>query len=133
MKKYLLLSLVIVLFLSCKQNSNTNAYNVGDTTSISFVDSVFDFGKIIQGETVTYTFKFKNTGDKPLVITEVHTSCGCTVPTYSDKPITPGSEGYIKATFNSAGKSGDQYKVITVNTNTKPDKHELVVKGTIAE
>ncbi len=69
--------------------------------------------------------------DKPLLISEVHTSCGCTVADYTDKPVNPQSEGYIKVTFNSAGKHGEQYKTITIVSNTKPEKTQLVITGTV--
>ncbi len=131
MRKYLSLVLLIFIF-ACNQNDkNSQEINPDDTTKVEFTDKVFDFGTIIQGESVKHTYKFKNTGNKPLVINEVHSSCGCTVPSYSDEPIKPQSEGFIKVTFNSAGKSGNQYKVVTIVTNTNPDLNELVIKGTV--
>lgn len=131
MRKYLSLVLLIFIF-ACNQNDeNSQKVNPDDTTKVEFTDKVFDFGTIIQGESVKHTYKFKNTGNKPLVINEVHSSCGCTVPSYSDEPIKPQSDGFIKVTFNSAGKSGNQYKVVTIVTNTNPDVNELVIKGTV--
>lgn len=132
MKKLLLLISVIAIFASCK-NNNSVKVNPNDSTTVTFIDTLYNFGTLIQGETVSTTFKFKNTGDKPLVISQVMTSCGCTVPTYSDKPVTPGSDGFIKVTFNSNGKHGDQYKIITIVANTKPERHQVYLKGNVRE
>ena len=123
--------LIIPLFFifACSSDSNNSFINSNDTTKIEFSENKFDFGTIEEGEVVTYTFQFKNKGDKPLIIKKVHTSCGCTVPSYSDKPVAVNSEGYLKVTFNSAGKMGEQYKIVTVVSNTNPEKTELVVKG----
>ncbi len=119
------------IFLACNTDTSTNQPQEGDTTTVEFPDTNFDFGTIEQGEQIMHTFKFKNTGDKPLLISEVHTSCGCTVADYTDKPVNPQSEGYIKVTFNSAGKHGEQYKTITIVSNTKPEKTQLVITGTV--
>lgn len=132
MKKSILLFLSVLFIFACSSNSEENAQvSMEDTTTIEFPETEFDFGTIEQGELVTYTYKFKNTGDKPMLINEVHTSCGCTASSYSKEPVNPGSEGYIKVTFNSSGKRGNQYKIVTVISNTKPEKHELVVKGNV--
>lgn len=135
MKYYVLLIFVLFAF-SCKQtgdNQTDESYVQGDLTQIEFKEKTFDFGTIVQGETVTYIYNFTNTGDKPLVINNVRSSCGCTVPAYSNEPISPGEEGFIKVTFNSSGKQGSQYKVVTVSTNTDPENTELFIKGEVTE
>ncbi|MBN2663810.1 MAG: DUF1573 domain-containing protein [Bacteroidales bacterium] len=132
MKKYMVLFLVLLSF-SCKQTSNeTDIVNdQSELTKIEFKNSTFDFGTIVQGETVTHIYYFNNTGTKPLVINGVRSSCGCTVPAYSKEPLNPGEEGYIKVTFNSSGKQGSQNKVVTVSTNTDPENTELFIKGDV--
>jgi hypothetical protein len=85
---------------------------------ITFTENSFDFGDIIQGDTVKHIFKFKNTGTAPLILSEVITTCGCTAPKWTNKPILPGKEGQIDITYNSAGKEGLQNKVITVLSNS---------------
>lgn len=133
MKKYLLLIPIFFIFACSSSESSDEANNVviTDTTSIDFEQVEFDFGTIDQGEQISTTFKFKNTGDYPLVISDVTTSCGCTVSSYSKKPVNPMSEGFLKITFNSAGKVGNQHKTITVYTNTKPETTQLVLVGNV--
>lgn len=96
--------------------------------TIEFAEEIHDFGKIIEGESVSYSFKFKNTGKSDLIIADVNTSCGCTVPSYPKTPIAPGKEGAIKVAFNSAGKRGFQTKNIIVVSNTQPNTKMIRIK-----
>ena len=98
---------------------------------ITFSEMAHDFGKIIQGETVTYTFKFKNTGESNLLISAVSTSCGCTATKYSKKPVAPESDGFVQVTFISEGRKGFQNKTVTVLTNTQPNKTTLRIKAMV--
>jgi len=131
MKKILFILSVLSIFACSSNDDNNTNVDPNDSTTIEFEQTKFDFGTIVQGEQVSYTFKFKNTGNNPLLIKEVHSSCGCTVPSYSEKPVSPGSEGFIKVTFNSAGKRNSQYKIITVVSNT-PEKSELIITGNVS-
>jgi hypothetical protein len=88
-------------------------------TTIQWMDSVKNYGRINEGEKLEVAFKFKNTGDKPLVIYMIKPSCGCTLVEQPEKPIAPGETGEIKGAFNSEGKPGQQHKSIYVNANTK--------------
>ena len=77
-----------------------------------------DFGNIVQGDKVEHTFYFSNTGNEPLIITNVQVSCGCTTPKgWPRDPIPPGASGEITVSFNSAGKMGVQNKPVTLVTN----------------
>lgn len=96
---------------------------------MKFEKDIFEFGKIKQGDKVTYDFKFKNTGDAPLVIKNVDVSCGCTFPSYPFIPIQPGEEGVIGVIFNSEHKVGRQKPTVTVITNARPRTHKLYLKG----
>jgi hypothetical protein len=85
---------------------------------ITFEKKTHDFGDIFQGDKVEETFKFTNTGNEPLIITNVQVTCGCTTPKgWPRDPIMPGGKGEITVAFNSAGKSGRQNKVVTVVSN----------------
>jgi hypothetical protein len=107
----------------------------GSTTDglpqIQFNQTEHDFGKVIQGERVTYAFKFKNTGDADLVIGSISATCGCTATDYPRTPIKPGEENMIKVTFDSAGKEGFQHKTITVAANTQPSSTVLSIKAMV--
>jgi hypothetical protein len=107
---------------------NTNA---GDLAIIQFEETSHDFGKIIQGEKVSYTFKFKNVGKTDLLISKVSTSCGCTVTSYPTDPVGPGESGKIVATFDSHNKKGFQNKTVTVLANTEPNYTTLSIKSDV--
>ena len=90
-------------------------------TKIEFVESEHDFGTINEGEIVEYDFKFKNTGEYPLVISEAKASCGCTIPEWTKDAILPGKEGSLKVKYNSTGKDGKIQKTVSVFANTDPE------------
>ena len=96
-------------------------------TTIQWLDSSFkDMGKVKEGEQVKVSFRFKNTGDRPLVIANATASCGCTKPQKPEEPIAPGAEGEIKASFDSKGRKDMNRKQIYVDANTRPSRsHEL--------
>lgn len=83
--------------------------------------SSYDFGDIHQGEIVEHVFVFTNTGNEPLLITNVQASCGCTTPQWTKEPVMPGGKGEIKVGFNSAGRSGIQSKSLPVISNAVND------------
>ena len=111
MKRYFILILLFAscLFTACNGGSgeglSTDLVNNPKSAShssdkeavITFDKTEHDFGTLLQGEVVTYSFHFTNTGNAPLLISNVSTSCGCTVADFSREPINPGKEGYIKA------------------------------------
>lgn len=98
----------------------TTTANAANAPVMKFEKESHDFGKIKQGDKVNYDFKFTNTGKSPLIISEAHATCGCTIPEWPKTPVKPGESAVIKVTFNSAGKTGLQDKQITVTANTVP-------------
>ncbi len=96
--------------------SNSNGKSV-----IIFREYQHDFGKVTEGEKVSYTFTFDNKGTDNLIISSATTSCGCTVPKYDTKPISPGASGNLEVVFDTSGRNGMQTKTITVKSNaSKP-------------
>ena len=104
---------------------------IKDPTTVKVLDSVFNFGTITEGDTVKTSFRFVNTGTKPLIITETRTQCGCTVSEKPLEPIKPGDTSVIKATFNTAHKEGNTSKAITVLSNAEPIFPTLLLTGDI--
>ena len=98
---------------------------------IKFEKEEHDFGTLLQGEVVSYSFHFTNEGNAPLLISEVGSSCGCTVGDYPREPIAPGKSGAIKVTYNSSGHHGFQSRYLTVMSNTIPAKTTLRIKGQV--
>ena len=106
--------------------------SVNQLPIISFDKEIHDFGKIIQGEKVSYNFRFTNTGKSDLVISQVTSSCGCTITKFPKVAIKPGEKEKITVTFDSEGRKGVQNKVITVASNCQPNKTILRVKAMVA-
>ncbi len=143
---FLLLCIAIACNTDSKRESentiSTDVINVPSTASgipaelgsapvITFNEEKHDFGKIKQGEKVSYSFVFKNTGGSELVISSAQGSCGCTVPTYPKQPVKPGQENKIDVVFNSEGKTGLVEKTITLVTNCNPSTKKLTIISTI--
>jgi hypothetical protein len=100
-------------------------------TTVEIIDSVYDFGKVVEGEMVEFSFRFKNTGSNPLIVTNVSASCGCTVPEKPEAPVKEGETGFIKVKFNSQGRPGTAHKTVTVLSNASPSFPELLLKGEV--
>lgn len=103
----------------------------GKEPIITFDKTEHEFGKLLQGEVVTYSFHFTNTGNAPLLITEVKTSCGCTAGDFPREPIKPGQDGLIKATYDSKGHHGFQSRTLSVISNTNPSMTVLRFKADV--
>lgn len=144
MNRYLIIFVLALAFSSCKNNtdklpadiiSNPNSAAGLDEDMkmpiISFKKTEHDFGKVIQGEVVSYSFKFTNTGNTDLLIAKVSTSCGCTASKYPVDPIKPGETKMIEAKFDSQNRMGFQNKRITVLTNSTPAKQNLYIKADV--
>ena len=121
----------LVVFTSCKENatnkiqdSNIAAAAIRDASAskfpvITFEENEHDFGEIVSRTPVETIFKYKNTGEAPLVITNIKSTCGCTVPQdWSKSPLAPGETGQFKVKFNGSG-SNKITKTITVMANTE--------------
>ena len=106
---------------------------VKDSTTVQIIDSLYNFGTIAEGEKVAYSFRFKNSGKKPLIIVNATASCGCTVPEKPEEPVMPGETGFIKVVFDSKGKPGHILKSITVTSNAYPPFNDLMLEGDVTK
>ena len=97
---------------------------------INFETEIVNYGTITQGSDGTKVFTFTNTGNAPLVISEVKTSCGCTIPSYSKAAILPGKQGELEIKYDTK-RLGSFTKTITVISNAKVIKKTLKIKGTV--
>ncbi|HEV8504243.1 MAG TPA: DUF1573 domain-containing protein [Chitinophagaceae bacterium] len=133
MKRLLIIFAAAVGLISCQMRSSKTAgekeltesekdYLLRDSanfTSIQWIDSTFqDLGNVKEGPEVNISFKFKNTGNKNLIIQNVTASCGCTVVEKPEQPFQPGEIGTIKAKFTTEGHTGTNNKSIYVIANT---------------
>ncbi len=158
MKKMLLLGLVVNLgFLSCKNDNPAesvktvqkpegenasvvhnavSATTSSDTVNVAkmlFEQPEYDFGEVKQGTIVKHSFKFKNIGRVPLLISDARATCGCTVPEWPKEAVPVGGEGVISAKFDTQGKLNNQTKEITITANTHPTETKIVLKGVVLE
>jgi len=101
------------------------------TSTANFSVKEHDFGEINEGVQAEYQFIFKNTGTKPLKLTSVHASCGCTTPEWSTEPVAPGKTGFVKAIYNSTGRPGSFTKTITVMAEDSQEPIILTIKGNV--
>lgn len=109
----------------------TPAPPAGPTTEMTFDETTFDFGTLIEGEKVAHTYTFTNTGSEPLVISDAKGSCGCTVPAWPREPIAPGETASITVEFNSKGKRGKRNQKVTITANTNPAQTFIYLTGSI--
>ena len=132
MKKYGIVLLLIALTSQVfAQAASSTAKQSGPI--LTFEKNTHDFGEIVQGDKVEQVFKFTNTGNEPLIITNIQVTCGCTAPEWPRQPIPPGGKSEIKIAFNSAGKSGRQNKVVTVVSNASNDDTNISFVATILD
>ncbi len=144
MKRILILTLMAALLGACGHHDkatdvdlihNPNSADGIDQRQrmpqISFESDMHDFGLLMAGENISYSFKFTNTGNADLIISSCDASCGCTVADYPRERIAPGKSGYITVTFKSKGMSGQQMKEVVVSSNTQPSHTRLRITATV--
>ncbi|MDP4289932.1 MAG: DUF1573 domain-containing protein [Bacteroidota bacterium] len=127
---------LLMVLVSCKPNVKGNVTSVKEISTpgqaqIKFETDMHDFGEVIEGEKVSYSFKFTNIGKGPLVITGIASSCGCTVGEYTHDTIKSGKQGDVIVSFDSWNRLGFQQKSVTVNSNTNPSFQMLRIKATV--
>ena len=98
---------------------------------LTFERETHDFGKVPEGTMATREFRFKNTGNQPIVIANVQASCGCTTPDWTKTPVLPGKSGMVKAVYSSAGRPGVFNKTVTITSNATEPSKVLTIKGAV--
>lgn len=120
----------IMAILLCSVLDTANLY--AQNAALKFDSEKWNFGKIAEdGGNVEHTFTFTNTSSKPVVIIDVTTSCGCTTPSYSRKPIMSGQKGEIVVSIDPMNRPGHFSKVASVLTSASEQTINLSIEGTI--
>jgi len=132
---------ILAFVLSCNRQ---NVSNEGKTASkpagiegsvsqgiIQFDTLTHDFGTLIEGEQVVCYFDYENRGDGAIVIQSVESSCGCTIPGWSDKPLPPLSRESVKVMFDTSGRTGEQVKIITIRSNAVNSEVRLKITAMV--
>ena len=132
-----------MLFCGCKQKTTVVVHNPvtaeGGAVSkadpngpkIKFDETTFDFGTVMQGERLSHTFNFTNTGKSDLIISSATASCGCTTSQPPRGPIKPGQKGEIKVQFDSKTKKGAVKNIVWVAANTYPTRTVLTITADV--
>ncbi len=123
--------IVMLMMLGCVNFASAQKKQA----EIKFEKSTIDYGTFSEKDPVqSCVFRFTNVGNAPLVINQAIASCGCTVPSYTKKPIKPGEKGEVKVTYNGKGKfPGHFKKSVTIRTNGTPPMVRLYIEGTMNE
>jgi hypothetical protein len=121
---------VLSVFIGCSQTSPQTAQSTPAGDFIKFEAVSHDFGTIAQNGNGSFDFIFSNTGKEPLLLKNVSTSCGCTVPEWPKEPIAPGAKGTVKVKYNTA-TIGPFTKTITVYSNGSTNPITLRINGTV--
>lgn len=123
----------ILVLLSLFLVSSFNGFSQSEGPNIEFESTVVDYGEILKGSNGIRVFTFTNTGDSPLEISKVYSSCGCTIPKKPEAPIAPGEKGEIQVKYDT-NRLGPIRKTITVNSNaTATPIVSLKIKGKVAD
>lgn len=125
MKNVIALGLILLFVGSISAQDNKTS-----GPEISFEKLVHDFGKVTQGDKTEYDFRFTNSGKEPLVISDVRSSCGCTVPEWPRNPVLPGSSAVVKVKYNSS-IVGVINKQVTIISNSTNSPTVLRIAGTV--
>jgi Protein of unknown function (DUF1573) len=105
--------------------------DTNNIAKITMEETDFNFGSVNEGDVVKHTFKLKNVGNQPLLITDIRTTCGCTVPTWNKSPIAANANDQVEVKFDTKGKANEQVKKITIIANTFPSETELILRGMV--
>jgi len=120
-------NVIIVLFVGLL---SLGVYAQEKTAKIEFKAETLDYGVIEKGSDGVRVFEFTNTGDAPLIISKVSSSCGCTIPKKPEKPILPGETGEIQVKYDT-NRPGPIRKAITVISNASTPTKVLKIKGEV--
>ena len=125
-----IITLLFIGVLSFSINAQEKTVQDSNAPVFEFDTEIIDYGKIDLNANGVRVFKFKNTGKSPLVITNIKSSCGCTVPKKPTEPIMPGDTGEIEVKY-ATNRPGGFSKMITVNSNASEPVKRLRIKGIV--
>jgi hypothetical protein len=124
--------LLMMSFATLAQNATTQPVVNPNAPVITFEKTTHDYGTVTKGGDGTCEFKFKNTGVEPLILSNVQSSCGCTVPEWPREPILKGKSASVKVKYDT-NRVGPINKTITVMSNAKEASIQLKIIGTVVE
>ena len=130
MNKILFVALTLIFSLQLNAQDKTEVNSNPNAPKILFESDVVDYGNIEKGSEGIKFFNFVNGGQEPLIISNVRSSCGCTVPEYPKTPIGPSQDARIKIKYNT-NRVGPFRKTITIYSNVEGGSVIVTVKGRV--
>ena len=116
---------------SMRKGGGSPIVPAGAFPKFTFDQEEHNFGQIRDGDIVSHTFRFTNSGEAPLIISKATAACGCTVPQWPKQPIPVGGSGEIQVQFDSSNKPGMQNKVVTITANTESKVKKLLIRAQV--
>ena len=116
---------------SMRKGGGSTIVPAGAFPKFSIDQEEHNFGQIRDGDIVSHTFRFTNSGEAPLIISKATAACGCTVPQWPKQPIPVGGSGEIQVQFDSSNKPGMQNKVVTITANTESKVKKLLIRAQV--
>ena len=116
---------------SMRKGGGSTIVPAGAFPKFTFEQEEHNFGQIRDGDIVSHTFRFTNSGEAPLIISKATAACGCTVPQWPKQPIPVGGSGEIQVQFDSSNKPGMQNKVVTLTANTESKVKKLLIRAQV--
>lgn len=131
MKSLLFLALCCVVQCGSLHAQGTTPKKDTGAGRFHFNEETHNFGEVPEGPNAECDFQFKNTGNKPIIISEAHGSCGCTVPKWPTDPVLPRHKGVIHVTYNTHGRVGPIHKDVIITSNAEQNPMTLHITGTV--
>ena len=116
---------------SMRKGGGSTIVPAGAFPKFTFEQEEHNFGQIRDGDIVSHTFRFTNSGEAPLIISKATAACGCTVPQWPKQPIPVGGSGEIQVQFDSSNKPGMQNKVVTITAYTESKVKKLLIRAQV--
>jgi len=102
-------------------------------SKLEITEAKKNFGSVKRGVVVKNEYEIKNTGNAPLLITDVEIACSCTTVDFPKQPILPGQKTKVLVTFNTTTVYGRQDRVVYLNSNDPSGPHQLRYKGLVSK
>ncbi|MGW8315377.1 MAG: DUF1573 domain-containing protein [Bacteroidales bacterium] len=112
-------------------NQENISVDPSETPALTFDTLAHDFGTILEGERVVCYFDYENSGGGSLMINDIETTCGCTIPDWSREPLAPGERNTLQIVFDATRRSGLQLKQVTVYSNAENSKVQLMIRANV--
>jgi hypothetical protein len=124
----ILISLVFLITISCSEKSGDKAGR--KAAKIDFKETIHDFGEIEFGGDGSFDFKFTNKGKSPLILENVRSTCGCTVPEWTREPVNPSDTGSIRVIYDTH-RVGAFSKTLIIYSNAANSPIRIFIKGRV--